>query len=303
MLYLPVRKVWAGGYIEKGGFMKTFSSKRGYTLVEIGVATVTIGILAAAVIPAVMKSSERSAAAEAMNAAKALRGGQERYFLQKGAYASSCLSLDVAVPASLSASATCLGNGTVQIAKAKYTIAITPKTSATASDSYICTGAACNVFASSFTGMQIASVQNVTQSGTAGSGSSGGSSAGNNAANGDSSKADASSADNANKHSKDAMADILSSEEQALVDSIVSKATGLNLGASAIEVLTDNLPSLYSSSKKEAENAALAIAQVYVGGNISYSSWVLLMEMIGNIPDAKRSIEHYVLLLGHNHNK
>jgi prepilin-type N-terminal cleavage/methylation domain-containing protein len=64
-------------------------SRKGFTLVELAVVIVIIGVLAAFGVPQFLKSVERSKAAEAFNYLSAVRSAQERYLAKEGTYACS----------------------------------------------------------------------------------------------------------------------------------------------------------------------------------------------------------------------
>jgi type IV pilus assembly protein PilA len=61
-------------------------SRKGFTLVELAVVIVIIGVLAAFGVPQFLKSVERSKAAEAFNYLSAVRSAQERYLAKEGTY-------------------------------------------------------------------------------------------------------------------------------------------------------------------------------------------------------------------------
>jgi prepilin-type N-terminal cleavage/methylation domain-containing protein len=69
--------------------------RRGFTLVELAVVIVIIGVLASFGVPQFMKSVERSKAAEAFNFLSAVRSSQERYQAREGKYASVFSDLDL----------------------------------------------------------------------------------------------------------------------------------------------------------------------------------------------------------------
>jgi type IV pilus assembly protein PilA len=74
---------------------RTTKSRKGFTLVELAVVIVIIGVLAAFGVPQFLKSVERSKAAEAFNYLSAVRAAQERYLAQNGSYATALSDLDI----------------------------------------------------------------------------------------------------------------------------------------------------------------------------------------------------------------
>ena len=67
-------------------------TRKGFTLVELAVVIVIIGVLAAFGVPRFLKSVERSKAAEAFQYLAAVRSAQERYIAKEGVYTSDLAS-------------------------------------------------------------------------------------------------------------------------------------------------------------------------------------------------------------------
>jgi prepilin-type N-terminal cleavage/methylation domain-containing protein len=70
--------------------------KNGFTLVELTVVVVVIGVLAAFAVPKFLSSVERSKAAEAFSYLSTVQSAQERYHARQGEYAAALADLDIA---------------------------------------------------------------------------------------------------------------------------------------------------------------------------------------------------------------
>src|SRR5260221_8938037 len=74
-------------------------TRKGFTLVELAVVVVIIGVLAAFGVPRFLQSVERSKASEAFAYLSAVRTAQERYLSREGIYADDVTKLDFQAPA------------------------------------------------------------------------------------------------------------------------------------------------------------------------------------------------------------
>lgn len=69
--------------------------RAGFTLVELAVAIVIIGALAAFAVPRFRASVERSKAAEAFNYLSSIQAAMERFHARQGTYATAVADLDI----------------------------------------------------------------------------------------------------------------------------------------------------------------------------------------------------------------
>ena len=67
----------------------------GFTIVELVVVVVIIGILASLALPQYIKTVERSRQSEALTNLAAIRGAQTRYYLENAIYAGNFTVLDI----------------------------------------------------------------------------------------------------------------------------------------------------------------------------------------------------------------
>ena len=74
-------------------------ARKGFTLVELAVVIIIIGVLAAFAVPRFLDSVERSKASESFNYLSAVRTAQERYQVKQGIYADDISKLDIQWPA------------------------------------------------------------------------------------------------------------------------------------------------------------------------------------------------------------
>src|SRR5687768_4732917 len=80
-------------------FVRKSSKKGGFSLVEVTVVVVILGVLAAFGVPRLLKSVERSKAAEAFEYLSAVRSSQESYHARQGEYTATEADLDVTLVA------------------------------------------------------------------------------------------------------------------------------------------------------------------------------------------------------------
>ena len=84
------------GMLPNGGLQRRcICAPSGFTLVELAVVVVIIGVLAAFAVPRFLASVERSKAAEAFNFLSSVQAAQERYHARQGTYADELTDLDI----------------------------------------------------------------------------------------------------------------------------------------------------------------------------------------------------------------
>src|SRR5271165_5904131 len=81
---------------------RSLKTRRGFTLVELAVVIVIIGVLAAFGVPKFLQSVEKSKCTEAFNYWSAVQSAEERYMAQNGVYlayaAGTTPGLDIVLP-------------------------------------------------------------------------------------------------------------------------------------------------------------------------------------------------------------
>ena len=70
-------------------------ARKGFSLVELSVVVIIIGVLAAFGVPRLLQSVERSKASESFKYLASVRAAQERYQARQGTYASDLTTLDM----------------------------------------------------------------------------------------------------------------------------------------------------------------------------------------------------------------
>jgi prepilin-type N-terminal cleavage/methylation domain-containing protein len=101
--------------------------RRGFTLVELAVVVVIIGVLAAFAVPRFMASVERSKAAEAFNYLASIQSAQERYHARQGTYAGDLTDLDIKMTAVKYFTPGAIEAGTTTSLQDSWTLTLTRK--------------------------------------------------------------------------------------------------------------------------------------------------------------------------------
>lgn len=76
-------------------FHKVTNRRKGFSLVELAVVVIIIGVLAAFGVPKMLQAVERSKASEAFGYLSAVRSAQERYQAREGTYTTVLTDLDI----------------------------------------------------------------------------------------------------------------------------------------------------------------------------------------------------------------
>ena len=78
--------------------IRTAKDQKGFTLVELAIVIVIIGVLASFGVPRFRDAVERSKAGESLNYLSAVRAAQERYHAREATYSEDLDLLDIQIP-------------------------------------------------------------------------------------------------------------------------------------------------------------------------------------------------------------
>jgi prepilin-type N-terminal cleavage/methylation domain-containing protein len=109
-------------------------ARKGFSLVELSVVVIIIGVLAAFGVPRLLQSVERSKASESFKYLASVRAAQERYQARQGTYASDLTTLDLS-----QVDPTYFTVGTVTADETTWTLTLTRSGSASGYGAYTVT--------------------------------------------------------------------------------------------------------------------------------------------------------------------
>ena len=84
--------------VQEGKSAAMMNMKKGFSLAEVLVVVVILGVLASLIIPRFTGQSERAMVAEAVSMLSAIRQAEESYNLGNGSYTNNLTSLDIVIP-------------------------------------------------------------------------------------------------------------------------------------------------------------------------------------------------------------
>jgi prepilin-type N-terminal cleavage/methylation domain-containing protein len=116
------------------------NQKSAFTIIELVIAIVLMGLLASIAIPRMNQTREAARLGEGVQVLKAFRSAQERWNLDHGVYTNDCNNLDLTVNPTNFDVPTCAANGSVSIQRkgGGYTV------TADATNAYTC--GACSAY-------------------------------------------------------------------------------------------------------------------------------------------------------------
>ena len=82
-----------------GAMLRKAKDQKGFTLVELAIVIVIIGVLASFGVPRFRDAVERSKAGESVNYLSAVRASMARFHAREATYAADLADLDIAIPA------------------------------------------------------------------------------------------------------------------------------------------------------------------------------------------------------------
>ncbi len=99
--------------------------RKGFSLVELSVVVIIIGVLAAFGVPRLLKSVERSKASESFKYLASLRAAEERYQAREGTYTATLADLDMTQVAPKYFSVGVVAAGTTMSLEDSWTLTLT----------------------------------------------------------------------------------------------------------------------------------------------------------------------------------
>jgi general secretion pathway protein G len=117
-------------------------TKYGFTLIEVVIVIIIMGLMASFAIPRLTQSREAARLSEGVQILKTYRSAQDRWNLDHAAFTNDCNDLDVTLTPTNFNAPTCVNDGSVSIQRTGGAYTIT----ATAANVYSCAGAGCTAY-------------------------------------------------------------------------------------------------------------------------------------------------------------